>query len=80
MKAREILAQLQGIAAQRGVAPYHFALVYTGLGEQDEAITWLEKALAERDPRVSWLKVEPSWDALRSDSRFVAILRRVGLG
>ncbi|CAN5589514.1 adenylate/guanylate cyclase domain-containing protein [soil metagenome] len=77
-KAQEVLAQLHEIAVQRGVAPYHFALVHTGLVEQDEALAWLEKAVEERDPRVSWLQVEPSWDSLRGDARFAEILRRVG--
>ncbi|MFN2509624.1 MAG: tetratricopeptide repeat protein [Chthoniobacterales bacterium] len=78
-KARRALEQLQTLSRERYVAPYHFALVSAGLGEQEEAIAWLAKAFQERDPRVSWLKVEPSWDALRSDSRFTDILQRIGL-
>jgi len=78
-KAKETLAQLRALSTERHVAPYHIALVHAGLGEQDEAVAWLERAFQERDPRLSWLKVEPSWDSLRSNSRFVAILRRIGL-
>jgi len=54
-------------------------MVYTGLGDQNEALSWLEKACEERDVRVTILKVDPRWDSLRSNSRFIAILKRVGL-
>jgi TolB-like protein/DNA-binding winged helix-turn-helix (wHTH) protein len=53
------------------------ALVYVGLDEKDEAMAWLEKAYAERfNPGVL---IRPCFDALRSDSRFQDLLRRVGL-
>ncbi|HEX8678539.1 MAG TPA: tetratricopeptide repeat protein [Chthoniobacterales bacterium] len=77
--ARTAIDQLQSLSAQRYVAPYHFAVVKAGLGEADAAFEWLEKCHAERDARLSWLKVEPLWDSLRGDPRFLEMLRRVGL-
>ena len=55
------------------------ALIYAGLGEQDRALAWLEKAAAERDPGLGGLKAYPYWDSLRDDPRFPDLLRRVGL-
>ena len=78
-QARATLEQLQSLATKRYVAPYHIAVVHAGMGEQDEAIAWLEKGFADRDPRMSWLKVEPSWDALRANPRFIDLLRRLRL-
>jgi len=78
-QARATLEQLNALAPKRYVAPYHIALVHAGLGEQDEAIAWLEKSFADREPRMSWLKVEPTWDALRTNPRFVDLLRRMRL-
>jgi tetratricopeptide (TPR) repeat protein len=78
-KARAALDELKSLTAQRYVPPYNVAAVYGSLGEQDEAIAWLERAYKERDARLSWLKIEPMWDSFRSDPRFVAILKRIGL-
>ncbi len=78
-KARAALEQLQILAQQRYVPAYHFALIYGGLGSMDEAVTWLEKGLEDRDVRLTWLKNEPSWDSSRSDARVLQIIRRVGL-
>ena len=53
------------------------ALIYLGLDEKDQAITWLEKAYGERfNPSVL---VRPCFDPLRSDPRFQDLLRRIGL-
>ena len=46
------------------------ANLYAWLGEMDNAFEWLEKAYEQHDPVFRLLKVEPSWDPFRSDSRF----------
>jgi len=61
------------------VSSYYFALGYAGLGEKDQAFTWLEKAYEERSGFLPNLKVNPIWDPLRSDPRFADLIRRVGL-
>jgi tetratricopeptide (TPR) repeat protein len=48
-------------------------------GEKARALDWLEKALAQRDPNLPYLSCWPLWDPLRSDPRFQAVLRRIGL-
>jgi hypothetical protein len=55
----------------------HIALAYHGLGEQDETFAWLERGFQQRDPKMTFLKVEPKWNNLRSDARFVDLMRRM---
>jgi len=54
-------------------------LVYTGLGEKDEAFRSLEKAVDLRAPLITLLKVDPRFDSLRQDPRFPNLLRRMDL-
>ncbi|MEK6407430.1 MAG: winged helix-turn-helix domain-containing protein [Acidobacteriota bacterium] len=77
--ARNILSRFQEFARQRYVSPSAFILIYTALGEKDQAFAWLEKAYEERDFDLGVLKVDPKLDPLRSDPRFTDLLRRVGL-
>ena len=78
-KARAILDELKSQSAHQYIPPYNIAVVYLGLGERDEAFAWLEKANEEHDALVSFLKIFPQWDSVRSDPRFAAILKRIGL-
>jgi TolB-like protein/tetratricopeptide (TPR) repeat protein/class 3 adenylate cyclase len=78
-KARVVLEELKALSNQRYIPPSNVGLVYNGLGDQDEALSSLERACDERDARVTLLKVDPRWDSFRSHPRFVAILKRIGL-
>ena len=55
------------------------AFTYTSLGDKDHAFAWLGKAVEQRNWMIIYLKRDPVWDPLRSDPRFSALLRRVGL-
>ena len=77
--ALRIIEELEAGSKQRFVPALLFALVYAGLDDQDQTFSWLEKAYEERFYRVAYLKVEPLWDRLRPDPRFVDLLRRVGI-
>jgi TolB-like protein/Flp pilus assembly protein TadD len=79
LKAQAVLDELKALSNEHYVPPVNVALVLSALGETNEALTWLEKGCAERDVRLTLLKVDPRWDSLRSDPRFVAILKRIGL-
>jgi hypothetical protein len=59
--------------------PLPIALAYIGLNDKDQAFAWLNRAVANRSPSLVALKVDPIYDSLRSDPRFAAILRHVGL-
>jgi tetratricopeptide (TPR) repeat protein len=78
-KARAVLDELKTSSDQRYIPPVNIALVYNGLGDQNEALSQLERACDDRDVRLPLLKVDPRWDSFRSNPRFVAILKRIGL-
>ena len=78
-EALEIVQKLKESSRQHYVPPAAVAIVLAGLGEKDQALTWLEKANEERDPWATALKVEPMFGSLRSDPRFVDLMHRVGL-
>jgi len=78
-EARAVLEGLRQLSSTRYVSPYSVALVHAGLGDRDQALAWLDKAYAERSDYMPYLKLEPMLDSLRSDPRFGALVRRVGL-
>jgi len=61
------------------ISPALLASVYSALGEQDTAFGLLEKAYAERDSILGYLKTDPMFDPLRFDPRFTALLKKIGL-
>jgi len=78
-EARAIVDDLQSRTQKQYVPATTIATVYAGLGETDHAIEWLQRAYDERDVRMSFLKVDHRWDALRGDPRFIAIAQRTHL-
>ncbi len=77
-EALALIPRLQQHIRQNAIGTYEVALVYAGLGEKDSAFEWLEKAVVVRDKGLTFLKVDPCLDPLRSDPRFQDLLRRVG--
>src|SRR6516164_9198824 len=77
--AIQILDDLTRLTELRYIAPYFFAGIYTGLGEGDRAIEYLEKCYEEHSHWLIYLHMDPGMDGLRSDPRFQNLLRRVGL-
>jgi serine/threonine-protein kinase len=78
-EARNILQQLEAMATQRYVSPYHMAYVHTGLGEHDRAMDWLERAFDERAGAVYGMKGSFLFTTLRSHPRFIALLNKLNL-
>jgi adenylate cyclase len=76
-KAMETLEELNQLGRHRFVTPFCQALVYLGLGENSQAIDWLEKAYEERSVWMGWLKVEPIYDPIRSNPRFQALYNKM---
>jgi serine/threonine protein kinase/tetratricopeptide (TPR) repeat protein len=76
-EALSILATL--IESGRYCPPFHTALAYTGLGDHSEALRWLEHGYEQRDPWMTTLNIDRSFDPLRTGSRFGDIVRRIGL-
>jgi TolB-like protein/Flp pilus assembly protein TadD len=69
----------EGAIADLASPSYFAAVCYVALGEKDKAFIELNKAHEKREYRLTFLKVDPRLDPLRSDSRFNELLRKVGL-
>jgi adenylate cyclase len=67
------------LAGGKYQSPLRIAMAYAAAGDDGETLRWLEKAAEEHTPWLPELKVEPTWDAVRSDPRFIAILKKMGL-
>ena len=78
-RARNVLHQLEELSGQRFVSPYHIAFVYTGLGEQDSAMDWLERAYEDRSGPVYSVKGSFLFTTLHAHPRFIALLRKMNL-
>jgi len=79
-RARKVIEQLDHFPAQTYVSPCWPAFVHLALGENDLALDLLEKAYQERSGCLTDLKTDRDWDPLRSDPRFIDLLKKVGLG
>lgn len=78
-EARKVIDDLVELSKGEYVRPFYIAGIYAALGERDQAFTWLEKAYQDRHPQMTLIGVDPAFDPLRSDPRFAALLRRVGI-
>jgi TolB-like protein/DNA-binding winged helix-turn-helix (wHTH) protein/Flp pilus assembly protein TadD len=76
-EARKLLDQLMERSKKRYVSPFYVAIVYAGLGENDQALDWLEKAYKDRSNAIVFAKVDPQLDTLRSTPRFQSLLHRL---
>ncbi|HEV2835878.1 MAG TPA: winged helix-turn-helix domain-containing protein [Pyrinomonadaceae bacterium] len=78
-EAQQVLNDLEQLQEQRYVSPYTVAAIYAGLGDQDQAFKWLDKAVEERDIWLMNLKVDPVFAKLRSQRKFTDTLARIRL-
>jgi len=77
--AERELRELLDINGRQPVDPMVIVLAYIGMGDNDQAIAWLEKGYAAHSNGLTSIKVDPLYDPLRGDPRFQDLLRRVGL-
>ena len=78
-EARQILNGLERAREERYVPAYSLAQIYAGLDDRERALLWLKRANEERSTRMVFVKVDPAFDALRSDPKFQDLLRRARL-
>lgn len=78
-EAREILNRLHQISMKTYVSPTSLAWVYVGLQDFEAALSWLEKAIDDRDPNINPLKTFPFLDPLRHDARLATLLKKMNL-
>jgi DNA-binding winged helix-turn-helix (wHTH) protein/TolB-like protein/Tfp pilus assembly protein PilF len=76
-EARAVLDELLKLSTGRFVPPYHIALIYNGLGEQEEALAWLERGFEQRDPKMTFLKVDSKLNDLRREPRFIDLMQKM---
>jgi serine/threonine-protein kinase len=77
-QALPLLQELKDESKRRYVDASLISTIYVGLGDNKEALDWLERAYDERSSYMPWLKAEPKWDPLRAEPRFHALLEHVG--
>ncbi len=78
-EARAILEGLLALARTKYVPPYHLAYIYTGLGDDENAITCLEQAYVEQAGGIYGVKGSFLFESLRSHPRFVTLMKKMNL-
>lgn len=78
-EARAELQRLLKLASERHVQALDIATVYASLGEKHLALEWLERAFDDRSTNLGFLTQDPTFDALRDEPRFLAVVKRVGI-
>ena len=76
---RVIVEDLEATRKKRPVHPAVIATAYAHLGDRQRTLSWLEKAVEERDPWAVYIKVEPWFAALRGDPWFQQIVKKAGI-
>jgi DNA-binding winged helix-turn-helix (wHTH) protein/TolB-like protein/Flp pilus assembly protein TadD len=75
-EAREILNEFE-TRNDKPFLSYAQAQVHLGLGDRTRALELLEQAFQQREPLMVFLKVEPKWNDLRSDPRFIDLMKKL---
>jgi len=76
--AKQMLAELEELSQHRYVRAYWRVLLYLSLENREQAIRWLEQAVADHEGGyVGWIEVDPQLDRLRGDPRFEALVQKV---
>ncbi|MDQ5871397.1 MAG: protein kinase [Acidobacteriota bacterium] len=77
--AAKVEDELKVLMTKRYVSRHDLAIVSLSLGDRREALDWLEKAYEDRNWYMPWIHLEPRFDPLRSEPRFAALVRRIGV-
>jgi tetratricopeptide (TPR) repeat protein len=78
-EARAVLKTLEALGRERYMPACAMAQIHVGLGENNQAFAWLDRAVETRDVHLAGLPADAKWDALRADARFTDVLRRCSL-
>src|SRR6202795_165536 len=78
-EVKKVLDQLKERSQQTYVQPSLIAVIHAGLGDKNQAFDWLQKAFEDRSAGLLYLKVDPAFDSVRSDPKFIDLVHRVGL-
>jgi len=78
-RALAIIRQFDEMSRKGEISTYYSGLVYAGLGDIDSAMVCMEQAYRDREGLLVYGNVEPDFKALRSDPRFRALMKKMGL-
>jgi TolB-like protein/DNA-binding winged helix-turn-helix (wHTH) protein len=67
-QAEQIRIALEARSQQEYVGPSNEAVIWAGLGNKPKAVEWLKRAVDANDAGMIWVRVDPRWDAVRSDA------------
>ena len=73
------LEGLKEVSKHGYVSAYSIAQIYAQLGDKTQALVWLEQAFNQRDSKLTYVKVEPAFDQIRSDPQFQQLVQRLGM-
>ncbi|HVO74280.1 MAG TPA: protein kinase [Ignavibacteriaceae bacterium] len=60
------------------LSPYDIAILFSHAGKQEEALHWVEESVKMVDPKLHFINVDPEWQSVRNDERFIKCLKTVG--
>ena len=75
--ALKLAKEFKDLSSHAYVDPYNIAAIYAGLGDKDEVFHWLEKGYEQHSSGMPYLTTDVFWFEMRSDPRFVDLLRRM---
>jgi TolB-like protein/tetratricopeptide (TPR) repeat protein len=78
-EAIQILSELEENASRRYISPFELALIHFALEQTEEGFECLTKALQDRCFELVTIKVDPRFDSIAADSRFIELTRQIGL-
>lgn len=75
-EAQDILAKLQSLSQRRYISGLYFAIVYAGLKDNERTIHYLNEAFQSRHPGLVLIRIDPTFNWLRSEDKFKALTQR----
>lgn len=78
-EAERYVKMMNELSRSSYVSPVGSARIHAELGNLDEAFHCLDRAIREKSSLLIHLKIEPSFDRLKTDSRFNSVLRALDL-
>jgi tetratricopeptide (TPR) repeat protein len=78
-KAKKILEKLLALTKKKTVDPYYIAMAFLGVDDLDNTFFWLEKAYLNRSTWLGIIRIDPFFDNLRTDPRYVELIKKMNL-